>query len=180
MNDVMTPRKNGAVRTIETVEPLLTRAISAITVTLLGASAILAFVSVVLRYAFDSSYALVEEMCRFCIVYAVLLYFGPLIMRNAHLRMTILTDALQGRAARAMNILLTVILFLLLCVMLYASIQWERGLINMGFTTMSGEMKAWVPSAALPIGVGIGLLYALFRLVHLFQGDDLPTQETAA
>lgn len=158
--------------TARQIESGLNRGLKVAAVALLGTSAALAFLSVVMRYIFGSSYAIVEELCRFTIVYAVLLYFGPLITRNAHLRMTILTDILSGRAQRIMDILMSILMLALFIALLIAALQWETGLYGMGMTTMSGEMKAWVPSAALPVGVGLGLLYTLFRLIYLCAGES--------
>ncbi|MCB1342869.1 MAG: TRAP transporter small permease [Pseudooceanicola sp.] len=179
MSDAATAGRTALTQGIRRVEASLNRVLAALAVLLFATSTALAFASVVMRYAFGSSYAIVEELCRFTIVYAVLLYFGPLITRNAHLRMTILTDALKGRAARVTDTLMTAVMLLLIGALFYASIRWEMGLVSMGVTTMSGEMKAWVPSAALPVGLALGVIYTLFRLVYVLT-DDLPDTLGAA
>lgn len=173
MSDTTAPGGASLAGTIRRVETGLSAILKVIAVALLGTSAGLAFFSVVMRYAFGSSYAIVEELCRFTIVYAVLLYFGPLITRNAHLRMTIVTDALPARAARWLDIVMTALMAALFVALFVAALNWEKGLYAMGLATMSGEMKAWIPSAALPVGIALGLLYTVFRLIYLCT-DDLP------
>ncbi|WP_028029484.1 TRAP transporter small permease [Gemmobacter nectariphilus] len=167
----------GLVAGLRAAETLLNRVLAGVTVTLLTLSVALAFVSVVLRYVFGSSWAIIEELCRFFIVYSALLYFGPLITRNAHLTMSIVTDMLPPQVYRLFDLALHLLLVVLLAGLFQAAWQWESGLIAMGLTTMSGEMKAWIPSAALPIGVGIALVYALLRAAYRIAG--VPLTQTA-
>lgn len=158
--------ETGLIADLRAVETLLNRVLAGVAVTLLTLSVLLAFVSVVLRYVFGSSWSIIEELCRFFIVYATLLYFGPLITRNAHLTMSIVTDMMPKRVYRFFDLGLHVLLVVLLAGLFWAAWQWEAGLYAMGLTTMSGEMKAWVPSAALPVGVGIALFYAVLRVAY--------------
>ncbi|MBC7139142.1 MAG: TRAP transporter small permease subunit [Defluviimonas sp.] len=174
----MTDRPDtGLVAGLRTVEILVNRLLAGITAALLTASVLLAFVSVVLRYAFGSSWSIIEELCRFFIVYSALLYFGPLITRNAHLTMSIVTDQLPPRIYRLFDLGMHLLLVLLLAGLFRAAWQWEAGLFTMGLTTMSGEMKAWLPSAALPVGVGIALFYALLRVAY--RAADVPLNAAA-
>lgn len=166
-------RDTGIVAGLRAVETLLNRVLAGVTVTLLTLSVVLASVSVVLRYLFGSSWAIIEELCRFFIVYSALLYFGPLITRNAHLAMSILTDMLPPRLYRGFDLVMHLLLAMLLAGLFTAAWQWESGLVVMGLTTMSGDMKAWIPSAALPLGVGIALVYAVLRVIYRAAGVPL-------
>lgn len=163
----------GLIAGLRAAEHALNRVLAGITVTLLTLSVVLAFVSVVLRYVFGSSWSIIEELCRFFIVYATLLYFGPLITRNAHLTMSIVTDLLPPHVFRLFDMVLHILLVVLLAGLFWAAWQWESGLIAMGLTTMSGEMQAWIPSAALPLGVGLALVYALLRVAYRAAGVPL-------
>lgn len=162
----------GLASGVRRVEQRLNQVLAVIVVALMCLSAALAFVSVVLRYAFGSSFGIGEELCRFAIVYATLLYFGPLITRNAHLTMSIVTDMMPPRVARMFDLGLHVLIAALLVWLFQAAWAWEAGLYAMGLTTMSGEMKAWVPSAALPVGVALALVYAVMRVVYRAAGLD--------
>ena len=180
MNERALPVTGGFVGAVRRIETVLNRVLAVIAGCLIWASALLAFASVVLRYLFGSSYGIVEELCRFSIVYAVLLYFGPLITRNAHLAMTVLTDLLPPRAHRWFDLVLSVLMAMLLAALLLAAWDWEAGLYAMGLATMSGEMKAWIPSAALPAGMALALLFTLFRVVYRIAGVPLNAVEALA
>lgn len=169
---------NALALTIRRFETRLNALLSRLTQSLLWASAGLAFVSVVLRYLFGSSHAIVEELCRFSIVYAVLLSFGPLITRNGHLAMTVLSDLMPQRMLRRVDLVLSILLAILLAWLLRAAWAWEAGIYSMNLATMSGEMKAWIPSAALPVGTALALIYALFRIVYRIAGLPVGPQET--
>jgi TRAP-type C4-dicarboxylate transport system permease small subunit len=178
MNDRDAPAPVGFSGAIRRIEARLNALLWVVAVSLIWASAGLAFASVVLRYLFDASSAIVEELCRFSIVYAVLLYFGPLITRNAHLAMTVLSDLLPPRMHRSVDLVLSILLAVLLAGLLRAAWDWEAGLYGMNLTTMSGEMKAWVPSAALPIGTALALVYTLFRVVYRIAGLPVGPMES--
>ncbi|MBC7133665.1 MAG: TRAP transporter small permease subunit [Roseovarius sp.] len=180
MNEARRPGLSGLVGHMRNIETWLNRVLGVIAVSLVWASATLAFVSVVLRYLFGASYGIVEELCRFFIVYAVLLHFGPLITRNAHLTMTVVTDLLPPRARRVFDLVLSILLAVLLVFLLGAAWRWEAGLLAMNLTTMSGEMKAWIPSAALPLGIALALLYTLFRVIYRLAGAPLNAMEAEA
>ncbi|RAH96780.1 hypothetical protein DLJ53_31450 [Acuticoccus sediminis] len=162
------------------IEAALSTVLRVVAVFLICLSTALAFASVVLRYLFGTSYGMVEEVCRFSIVYAVLLYFGPLIMRNAHLAMTVVTDLLPRRLNRTVDIVQTLLLAALLVWLMRSAWTWEAGLYSMGLLTMSGEMQAWVPSAALPVGIALALVFTLLRLIALAVGTPLPHATEAA
>jgi len=179
MSDVKLGEETGFVGVVRRIETNLNSVLKGIAVTLMWVSASLAFASVVLRYLFGSSYGIVEELCRFSIVYAVLLYFGPLITRNAHLAMTIVTDLLPPWLYRYFDLIMTVLLALLLAVLLRAAWSWEAGLFSMNLDTMSGELKAWIPSAALPVGIALALIYTLFRLIYRIAGAPLNVTEAS-
>ncbi len=154
------------------MEAILTRALRAIVIVLILLSTGLALLGVVLRYGFGISYDLLAELARYFIVYAVLLYFGPLVTRNAHLSMSILPDMLSNRLRRYLDVLVQGLVSCLLMALSISAIQWELGLFDMGLRTMSGEMKAYIPSAALPVGVSIACLYTLLRTVYSAVGID--------
>lgn len=157
---------------LQNAEARLNLVLSWVVVLLICASASLAIGSVVMRYLWGTSYNIAEELCRFSVVYATMLYFGPLITRNSHLTMSLLTDTMTPRVFRWFDLVLYSFITLLLVWLLDAAWKWEQGLVSMGLTTMSGEMKAWIPSAALPSGLALALLYSILRV--LYRIADIP------
>ena len=165
----------AALRRLMGFEAGLTRLLTVIVVFLLCFSTGGAFFGVLSRYFFNTSYDFLEELCLMAVVYASLLYFGPLISRNAHLTMAFLTDRLTPTALRWYDMVLYIAMSLLLLWMLRVAWTWEMSLMKMGLTTMSGQLQAWVPSAALPAGLAIALFYAVLRVIYRLAGVPLIT-----
>ncbi|HWK68448.1 MAG TPA: TRAP transporter small permease subunit [Rhizobiaceae bacterium] len=170
MNELASQRAGhlggGLVGSLQRAEHLVNRVLAWLSFSLLCVSAALAFLGVLSRYFFGASHDLLEEICRFSIVYAAFFYFGPLITRNAHLTMAFLTDHLPPQANRIFDLFLYVCMSALLFWLLVASWQWEASLMAMGMRTMSGQMAAWIPSLALPAGVAIALVYSILRVIY--------------
>ena len=160
------------VRALRRGEAMLTSAMRVIVIALILFSTGLALLGVVLRYGFGISYELLEELCRYFIVYAALLYFGPLVTRNAHLSMSILPDMLSDTLRRYLDVLVQGLVSCLLIALAISAVQWELGLFNIGLRTMSGELKAYIPSAALPVGVSLACLYTILRTIYSAFGID--------
>ncbi len=167
----------GLALRLQRAEGVANRILAGVAVTLLSASAAMAVAAVAMRYLFGISSDLIEELCRFTVVYAALLYLGPLITRNAHLTMGLFTDMLSPEAARRYDLVIHALVALLLAGLFVAAWNWEAGIFAMGMSTMSGAMPAWIPSAALPLGVGIGFLYALLRVIYRVAGIPLAATE---
>lgn len=154
-------------------EKAFSRLLGAVAVSLLCFSAALAALGVALRYFADSSYDLLEELCRIAIVYASLLYIGPLITRNAHLTMSFVTDLLSESGKRTFDLILYVGITVLIGWLLMAAWRWELSIEAMGMQTMSGAMQAWIPSAALPLGLAVALLYSALRVLYRIGGVEI-------
>lgn len=163
----------GWAEAIRRKEEVLNRFIAVVAVSLLCFSAALAALGVALRYFADSSYDLLEELCRIAIVYASLLYVGPLITRNAHLTMSFVTDQLSASGKRFFDLILYIGVTLLIGWLLIAAWRWELSIKAMGMQTMSGAMEAWIPSAALPLGLALALLYSVLRVLYRLGGVEI-------
>ncbi|WP_323040170.1 TRAP transporter small permease [Gemmobacter sp.] len=171
MNDTLSAPVRGLIR----IEAGLNRLLLWIAVALLCFSTGGAFLGVLMRYFVGSSFAILEELCLMAVVYASLLYFGPLITRNAHLTMAFLTDNMTPRVNRWFDMGMYVLMTVLLAWLLRAAFGWEMSLKAMGLTTMSGDMQAWVPSVALPIGLAIALFYSVLRVIYRIADVQIST-----
>ena len=168
-------RPAGWAEAIRRKEMVFSRFIAAVAVSLLCFSAALAALGVALRYFAGSSYDLLEELCRIAVVYASLLYVGPLIARNAHLTMSFVTDQLTASGKRYFDLILYIGVTLLIGWLLMAAWFWEMSIKAMGMQTMSGAMQAWIPSAALPLGLAVALFYSALRVLYRLGGVEIDT-----
>lgn len=138
-------------------------------------SAGLAFMSVVLRYGFGFSAQLIEEISRYTMVYACFLFVGPLLRKNGHIRV----DVVSGLLTVAMNRLLQFVMalvFLLVAIIVFRSgWLWVADLHRYQMTVIGGTMPAWLPSLSVPVGLGMAVLFgageALRTLLALISPD---------
>ncbi|MUV06093.1 TRAP transporter small permease subunit [Planococcaceae bacterium Storch 2/2-2] len=160
------------VQSIDKKTETLDKILTFLAVTALLVSVILAFVGVILRYQFGVSYQILEEICRYAIVYAVFIYMGPLIKKDEHIKMAFLDEKLTGKSGYMKNTILNVVLFLSLCVLSYASVKWFYSIYQMKLHTLSGEMLMVVPAFAIVIGMALSILYTFMEIlkgVHLIK-----------
>lgn len=176
MSDRKPPPVVAALRRVEGV---LNAVLARLTVGLLLLSALLAGLGVALRYFAGISYDVMEELCRVAIVYASLLYLGPMITRNAHLNMSFVTDMLSDRVNRYFDLLLYIAITALLVWAANIAWKWDMSLKMIGMTTMSGVIPAWLPGGALPAGLAVAVFYSGLRVVYRLAGVDIHTAGAA-
>lgn len=156
------------IRKIDSSTRYLDKALEYVALICLLISVIGAIINVILRYIFGMSFEIIEEICRYSIIYGVFAYIAPLIKRNEHLKMSILKDRLTGRIAKLNNLVISVFLFFAFIILFWSSIVWISSLISVGVMTVSGSMLMFIPALSIPIGMFLGALYSLVQIVSDF------------
>lgn len=153
------------IKKIEASTNYLDKALEYIALVMLVISIVGAIINVVLRYIFGMSMEIIEEICRYSIIYGVFIYIGPLIKRNAHLKMSIITDYLPEKANKLNNLFISVLVFAAFIFLFWSSIMWTSSLLTVGVMTVSGSMLMFIPALSVPIGMLLGALYSLLQIV---------------
>lgn len=153
---------------IDNITKHLDKTLIFLSLSLLCISAGAAVISVFLRYFFDVSLQIIEEICRFTIIYGAFLYLGPLIKTNEHLKMSILADYMKGRIKHLNDLFISIVLFAAFIFLLYSAIVWVNSLLSMNIKTVSGSMLLFVPTLSIPIGMLLGCIYSLQQIIRDF------------
>ncbi|MBM4763364.1 TRAP transporter small permease subunit [Bacillus sp. B15-48] len=140
---------------------LLVIALICLIISVIGAVA-----SVFFRYVMDLSFQMIEEICRYSIIYGVFAYIGPLIKQKEHLKMSILQDHLKGKVKLYNDLLISVLLSATFAYLLWSSIVWTNSLLAINMLTASGTMLMFVPAFAIPIGMFLGCLYSILQVIN--------------
>ncbi|RST71830.1 TRAP transporter small permease subunit [Siminovitchia acidinfaciens] len=159
---------------LENSTRFLDKALEVIAVFCLILSVVLAFVGVVLRYQFGISYQILEEICRYAIVYGVFAYIGPLIKKNEHIKMSLLEDRLAGKSKHLVDFVIGIIQFIAFVILFYAGVIWMSSIYSMELMTLSGEMLMVIPAFSIVAGMFFGCVYALLQLIidfNLFRSE---------
>ncbi|MDR1536264.1 MAG: TRAP transporter small permease [Planctomycetota bacterium] len=98
-------------------------------IALLGTMTFLVFLNVVLRYLFNSSIIVSEEVGRYMFVWMTFLGSIVALSENSHIKVDILVDRLPPGARKCTR--LSVDLLMLLCCVLLSIGGWRQTIINM-------------------------------------------------
>jgi C4-dicarboxylate transporter DctQ subunit len=158
----------------------LGRFIDGFGILMLAISAGITFVAVVMRYGFGKSDQLAEEIARYTIVYACLMYVGPLQMRGQHIAVDVISSRFPPPAKRAWQFAIGVLFLAIVSCVFAAGWIWVADLRQSGMTVIGGTMPAWVPSLSVPLGMGLAVLFGLSEVLRLGLALLQPPPEPAA
>ncbi|HGO5856870.1 TPA: TRAP transporter small permease [Mannheimia haemolytica] len=136
---------------------LVGKLLELLVVVILSAMSILVFVNVVLRYGFNSSISVTEEVSRYMFVWLAFLGAVLAFSENQHVRVTMLTDKLSPIARNLLSIVTD--LAMLFCCYLIVDGSWIQFNLNLNnFAPISGLPQGITFLASTVAGVLIGLL----------------------
>ncbi|MEH7276704.1 TRAP transporter small permease [Neobacillus vireti] len=124
----------------------------------------LAIFGVIVRYFFGVSFGIIEEICRYSIIYGVFAYIGPLIKKNEHIKMDLMENILKGKALLVNDLIISIILSFSYAFLCWTGIQWVISLYQLGIMTSSGLMLMVIPAFAIPFGMFFGWVYSLQQI----------------
>lgn len=166
---------------LDSATKYLDRGLETAALVCLGISVLGAVLNVFLRYVMDISFQMIEEICRYSIIYGAFLYVGPLIKKGEHLKMDILQGLLKEKHKRVMNLLISILLFAAFAYLSWSSTIWTMSLFTLKITTVSGIMLMVIPALAIPIGMILGTVYALVQIIYdVYKLSDHPLSEHTA
>lgn len=124
-------------------------------------SASLSIFAVIMRYFFGLSYEIVEELCRYSILYGVFAYVGPMIKKNEHIKMDLMDNLLKGRVKETNDLIISIFITIAYAFLFWAGFQWVSSLYQMGIKTSSGAMLMVVPAFSIPLGAFLSCIYSI-------------------
>ncbi|MEG9531082.1 TRAP transporter small permease [Mannheimia bovis] len=136
---------------------LVGKALEALVVIILSAMSILVFLNVVLRYGFNSSINVTEEVSRYMFVWLAFLGAVLAFSENQHVRVTMLTDKLSPVGRNILSVFTD--LAMLFCCYLIVDGSWIQFNLNLNnFAPISGLPQGITFLASTVAGVLIGIL----------------------
>ncbi|WGE89074.1 TRAP transporter small permease [Actinobacillus arthritidis] len=133
------------------------KAIEAFAVIILSAMSILVFLNVVLRYGFNSSINVTEEVSRYMFVWLAFLGAVLAFSENQHVSVTVLTEKLSPIARNVLKLFTDAAM--LFCCYLIVDGSWIQFQLNLGnLAPISGLPQGITFLASVVSGVLIGIL----------------------
>jgi TRAP-type C4-dicarboxylate transport system permease small subunit len=145
----------------------LGRVVDGFAIVMLAISAGLTFAAVIMRYGFGYSDQLIEDIARYTIVYACLVYVGPLQARNQHIAVDLISNCMSPIVKRVWQLLLGVLFLVVVAFVFAAGWVWVADLYAFQLTVFGGTMPAWIPSLAVPLGMGLAVLFGVAEVLRL-------------
>lgn len=134
---------------------------------------VLVFTNVVLRYGFNSSLIMTEEIARYAFVWMTFLGGILAFARNRHVRMDVFVNMLPKRPKTV--VLLAGDIIILVCCYLIVRGCYELAALNtVNFLPITGLSVAWLYAAGIPFGIavaGLVLRQMALRLTGLSGGQ---------
>lgn len=126
-------------------------------VVILSVMSILVFLNVVLRYGFNSSINITEEVSRYLFVWLTFLGAVLAFNDNQHVSVTMITDKLSAKKKQLLGVLTDVVMIFCCYLILEGSwVQFQLNLVN--YAPISGIPQGITYLASVVASVLIGLL----------------------
>jgi TRAP-type transport system small permease protein len=145
---------------------MLSRAVDRLLGLVLCAVVLLNFVSAAARYVGGRAIVGADEVQVYLVVWLVFVGGAIVMWRRAHLRMDVLTAGLQGRAAKARNVLEGLIGTAACGTMSVVSLRFVLQIHEMGQLSDGAGIPMWIPHAAVLVGFVLMSAAAVFDLVR--------------
>ena len=158
---------------MKSLAQLVGKALEALCVLILTAMSILVFVNVVLRYGFNSSISITEEVS--CYMFVWLAFLGAVLAfsENQHVSVTVLTDKLSP-VGRSLLRLVTDAAMLFCCYLIVDGswIQFQLNLNNLAPISGLPQGITYLASVIAGVLIGILILARMFTtIVSLGKGE---------
>lgn len=135
---------------VKAVDRWLTRAVDLVVVMSLLLASLVVVINVLLRYLFNSGIVGSEELVRYLIIGLTFIGSSTLILRNEHLTMDAVVNALPARLLAMVNVLASVVGIAFSVVLFVYSISVIQ---NLRFTTsVALQIPAYIPYLSIPLG----------------------------
>lgn len=122
-------------------------------------SAAMLFAGVILRYLFHATIPLFEELSVNLVIWAVMIFSGPVFKRGSHVGMEFVAGKLKGRARAIHQLILDLVIFGICFLLFWKGIELVKISHLLGKTTNSGALSVWYMQMAIPVG---GLIYGVY------------------
>ena len=138
------------------------------------AMAIAVFIEVVLRYFFNSSIFIAEELSVYCMIGVAFLGAAMTMKNGAHIKVDLLYKRLPKKARLWLDVVTTILGTVICIIVTYECIWWVHYTYKTNFISPSVmQTPMWIPMIVVPIGLFLWSLQyvvesikTLNRLIH--------------
>jgi C4-dicarboxylate transporter DctQ subunit len=139
---------------------------------------LLAFVNVVLRYAFDASITWAGELTNFLFMWGALFGAAYGFKMGIHISVTLLIAKLPPAIGKAFLIFANTLTFIYLAAMSYFGYQLVMIIVEMEEMSVDLEIPMWIPNLVLPLAFGAAAFRAGEKVyeIAITDADEVMTK----
>ena len=132
---------------------------------------IVAFINVVLRYAFDMSLPWAGELTNYLFIWSALFGAAYGFKHGAHISITLLIERMPAILMKAFLIFANILSILYLGLLSYFGYELVLMLMDFGEMSVDLNIPMWIPHLVLPIAFILAAYRVAEKLVELFRTD---------
>jgi C4-dicarboxylate transporter DctQ subunit len=151
---------------LEKADKYLTLFENASVVVFLSVASILAFVEVVLRYAFFTSITWSSEIVVLSVTWAVFIGLSMALRKGAHIKVEVVVDLLSGNKKFTVVLFSTIIGVIFALFLFFFSIKYAAFLKESGERSITTDIPEYLYFLALPMG---GFLFSIRYIQEIFR-----------
>lgn len=124
---------------------------------------------VALRYGLNTSIKGGYELTNYLFIYTTAIGAAVAVSRHEHIKIDFFVNMLHGKARRAADVLVQIMIAGINALVLYLSVNWIWQVGS--FRSPVLRLPNWVVQVAIPVGAGLTILFCILNIVRDIIGD---------
>ena len=144
------------------------------TMAVLGLSlgVLLAFINVILRYAFDMSLTWAAELTNYLFIWAALFGAAYGFKQGAHISVSLIIEKFPPAVTKGFLMFANLVSIIYLALISYFGYQLVLMLVDFGEMSIDLEIPLWIPHLLLPIAFALAAYRSAEKLVEIYKTDS--------
>ena len=144
------------------------------TMAVLGLSlgVLLAFINVILRYAFDMSLTWAAELTNYLFIWAALFGAAYGFKQGAHISVSLIIEKFPPVVTKGFLMFANLVSIIYLALISYFGYQLVLMLVDFGEMSIDLEIPLWIPHLVLPIAFALAAYRSAEKLVEIYKTDS--------
>ena len=144
------------------------------TMAVLGLSlgVLLAFINVILRYAFDMGLTWAAELTNYLFIWAALFGAAYGFKQGAHISVSLIIEKFPPAVTKGFLMFANLVSIIYLALISYFGYQLVLMLVDFGEMSIDLEIPLWIPHLVLPIAFALAAYRSAEKLVEIYKTDS--------
>lgn len=156
---------------IESAIQILEKIIRFFSIILIGSTAVLVILQVILRFIFNSPFSWAEEFIRYMIVASVMITLGPSSDLGNLMGIDFIVNKLPLKLRKIETIAVKAICIIFYLIISYYGVHLSLTIMGKGQLSPAMRLPMWIPYMTVPIGLIILAVYEVYGIYKIARGE---------